>query len=156
MSETLWTFALRLYEQPGVETACLDLQAEGADVCLLLTGAWLGNSGCVYQAQHVSTLQRWAKPWREAIVVPLRELRIEWREAARADAELHVRREDLKRLELQAERILLERLAELSSEWPRGAKREVREWLQACAGEAGQRRRDALQVLGDATSELSA
>ena len=45
MPTDLWDFAQRLYARPGVESACLHLQEAGADVCLLLCGAWLERHG---------------------------------------------------------------------------------------------------------------
>jgi len=41
MPTDLWRFAETLYQRPGVEAACLQLQAQGADVCVLLCAAWL-------------------------------------------------------------------------------------------------------------------
>ncbi|MCK1787400.1 TIGR02444 family protein, partial [Pseudomonas sp. TNT11] len=40
MCADLWSFALSTYARPGVEAACLRLQEQGADVCLLLCGAF--------------------------------------------------------------------------------------------------------------------
>ena len=45
MCADLWSFALSTYARPGVEAACLRVQEQGADVCLLLCGAWLEQRG---------------------------------------------------------------------------------------------------------------
>ncbi|WP_284733726.1 TIGR02444 family protein, partial [Pseudomonas aeruginosa] len=45
MTGNVWKFAVDVYARPGVETACLALQEQGADVCLLLVAAWLGRRG---------------------------------------------------------------------------------------------------------------
>lgn len=62
MHTDLWNFALHLYARPGVEAACLALQDEGADVCLLLCGAWLeaGRAGVTPSAY--STCNSWPLP----------------------------------------------------------------------------------------------
>ena len=72
----LWTFALACYARPGVEDACLQLQAAGADVCLLLCGAWLQVRGIACTQPRMARLQAVAEPWRSEVVTPLRDLRL--------------------------------------------------------------------------------
>ena len=67
----LWTFALACYARPGVETACLELQNQGADVCLLLCGAWLQARGVACSAR-LQALTALAAPWRGDVIEPLR------------------------------------------------------------------------------------
>ena len=45
MCTDLWNHALALYARPGVEEACLGVQALGGDVCLLLCATWLQARG---------------------------------------------------------------------------------------------------------------
>ncbi|MDQ7983509.1 TIGR02444 family protein [Pseudomonas sp. G34] len=140
MSADLWTFATTLYARPGVEAACLELQAAGADVCLVLCGLWLDSRGVAYDPEREGQLRRLAEPWQREVVVPLRALRQGWCEAALADTELAALRQQVKQLELQAERTQLERLQGLSSTWPTDGPAR-RTWLDelAVAGEARER-----------------
>ncbi|MDV7211948.1 TIGR02444 family protein [Azotobacter beijerinckii] len=114
----LRAFALQLYRRPGVESACLDLQAQGADICLLLCGAWLEARGISCTSGRCAALRQLAQPWQAAVVAPLRRLRQDWRTAARDDTALNVLRERLKALELDAEWELLRRLEAACRDWP--------------------------------------
>lgn len=148
MHNDLWEFALKVYARPGVQAACLRLQADGGNVCLLLCGAWLGSHGVTPTTARVAQLQQAAGPWHTAVIEPLRSVRQEWREQARNDARLEGLREQVKALELQAEKVLLEDLQDVALAWTGGGGRDVQQWLQAL-GPAKQDR-DALQVLRDA------
>lgn len=116
--QDLWNFALELYARAGVEQACLELQEAGNDVCLLLTGAWLQRRGVRCLDERLQALQALAGPWQREVVTPLRQVRQDWRANASQDAELAALREQVKKLELQAERILLDRLQALAENWP--------------------------------------
>jgi uncharacterized protein (TIGR02444 family) len=116
--QDLWNFALELYARAGVEQACLELQEAGNDVCLLLTGAWLQRRGVRCLDERLQALQALAGPWQREVVTPLRQVRQDWRANAGQDAELAALREQVKKLELQAERILLDRLQALAENWP--------------------------------------
>ena len=86
---------------PGrAETACLALQEQGADVCLLLVAAWLGRRGVSCSKERAQILENAARPWRETVIEPLRRLRCAWREAATHDACLAELREEMKAQEL--------------------------------------------------------
>jgi uncharacterized protein (TIGR02444 family) len=125
--QDLWNFALELYAKPGVEKACLELQDAGNDVCLLLTGAWLQQRGVRCLDERLRALTAVAGPWQREVISPLRQTRRGWRTAAQEDAELAALREQIKKLELQAERVLLERLQTLAESWPCEAGEE--DWL---------------------------
>ncbi|ANI12824.1 TIGR02444 family protein [Pseudomonas citronellolis] len=156
MTEDIWSFALDLYAQPGVEAACLELQEAGADVCLLLAGAWFAARGLACSGQRLDTLAKASANWQREVVKPLRTLRQQWKTAARNDAHLKELRETLKTLELRAERLQLERLAEAGRGWTEEAGSELDAWLQGCAGEAGKARRGALQQLRTAAASRAA
>ncbi len=143
----LWTFALACYARPGVESACLELQAQGADVCLLLCGAWLEVRGSASDPVRLGQLRAIATPWQQHLQ-PLRQLRQQWRAAAQQDAALHRLREQLKSLELQGERVLLERLERCSDTWPTSAQQA--HWLEALLPVDSESSRAALAVLRDA------
>lgn len=158
MADDLWRFALTLYARPGVEAACLDAQARGADVCLLLAGAWLGRRGVDCDPQRVAALKALTRPWRDSVVAPLRGLRQGWRDAARDDPELAALRERVKALELEAERVLLQRLAHCADDWPADVAGDatdavVRTWLEALAGDAASSAAQALDDLRRAVPE---
>ncbi|GAC1031621.1 TIGR02444 family protein [Pseudomonas sp. No.21] len=152
MPPDLWSFALDLYARPGVEDACLRLQERGADVCLLLAGAWLARRGVRHDDAREEQLRLIAEPWQREVVEPLRALRRGWREAAAMDEELRALREAVKRLELDAERRLLARLEQAAAPWPEAAGHDV-DWLEGLAGKAGESDRDALQSLRVAALE---
>ncbi|WP_287031149.1 TIGR02444 family protein [Pseudomonas sp. UBA6310] len=134
MPADLWSFALARYARPGVENACLALQAEGADVCLLLCGAWLGARRVSCTAARAEQLKALAKPWQATVVMPLRQLRQGWKAAAGSDAALTELREQVKALELRAEHELLRRLESASADWPEDASETTQDWLRALAG----------------------
>lgn len=144
MHTDLWKFATHLYARPGVEAACLTLQDQGADVCLLLCAAWLNAGGIDPAPERVEQLRQLAHAWQRQVVTPLREVRRQWRTAARQDTALARLREQVKALELEAERTLLERLQRAAQGWSRGAV--AGDWLAPLTPE-GARHHDALQVL---------
>lgn len=147
MCADLWSFALSTYARPGVEAACLRLQEHGADVCLLLCGAWLEQRGVARLPERVAALQQLARPWRTRVVEPLREMRVQWRAMAQQDAQLAELREHVKALELEAERALLTRLEALAQTWPTNEVTGRHEWLESLATEAANLDHNALQQL---------
>lgn len=147
MPSDLWSFTLDFYARPGVEQACLSLQASGANVCLLLCGVWLARRGVVCSVERAREIGQLATPWHDEVVRPLRELRTQWREGAKQDTQLSLLREQVKALELGAERELLARLQARTLEWPAQQTGGQEDWLICLAGEAAGQNRDALQVL---------
>lgn len=101
MANPFWDFSLERYGADGVAPACLLLQDDfGLDVNLLLYAAWLAHRGQRLSEAHLEALERLVAEWREGVVSPLRAL---CRELRRYPAAATLR-EELKRLELQAER----------------------------------------------------
>jgi len=133
MQEDLWEFALAVYARPGVEGACLRLQEAGADVCLVLTALWLDRRACALDTGGLARLQRAAQHWQDTVVRPLRQLRQAWKAASGADESLAALREQLKGLELAAEREQLARLARLVAHWPCRDAQAPGGWLHALA-----------------------
>ncbi|MBP5956321.1 TIGR02444 family protein [Pseudomonas anatoliensis] len=146
MSSDLWSFALATYARPGVEDACLQLQTAGVNVCLLLCGLWLEQRGASCDEQRAGQLQALTGPWDIEVVQPLRTLRMQWKARALDDVVLKGIREQVKALELEAERTLLSRLEGIAQLWGRNGAGSVG-WLEALAGSAANLNRDALQVL---------
>ncbi|NWD05392.1 TIGR02444 family protein [Pseudomonas gingeri] len=153
MHADLWTFSLETYTRPGVEEACLALQAQGANVCLLLCAAWLGVRGVSCEPERLAQLCRVAHPWQVEVVQPLRQLRGQWRAMALQDSELKVLRDQVKALELEAERQLLLRLERLSWDWPQGIADDLAAWLDGSTAQTAHLNRDALQQLRVAVSQ---
>ena len=149
MPTDLWSFAQTLYAYPAVAKACLRLQANGADVCLLLTALWLEQRQVACTETRSTELQVLARHWQHEVVKPLRQLRLNWRTAAQQDQQLALLREQVKSLELQAEQTLLLRLEQTSHEWP---AETAGEWLISLAGIAGRDNRDALEQLHTAVA----
>ena len=73
MCADLWSFALSTYARTGVEAACLRLQEQGADVCLLLCGAWLERRGVALTLERTQALRQIAEPWQSQVVEPDRK-----------------------------------------------------------------------------------
>lgn len=146
MPTDLWRFAQAFYQRPGVEAACLQLQAQGADVCLLICAAWLGRRGVACTAERAEQLRQLAEPWQREVVAVLRQVRQDWRQAAGQDGELAELREQVKQLELTAERIQLQRLARLGEGWPAESAQDLASWLERMAPQT-QADRDPLQLL---------
>lgn len=149
MPPDLWRFAEEVYQCPGVEAACLQLQAQGIDVCLLLCALWLDAREVPWDDTRGQALRDLAQPWQMQVVMPLRQLRQSWRGAAQGDNALARLREEVKRLELEAERELLQRLATLSREWPSVGGTQQR-WLAQLMADP-----DALQRLRVAAAQVA-
>ncbi|WP_207284035.1 TIGR02444 family protein [Pseudomonas sp. FW300-N2F2] len=152
MSPDLWSFSLDLYAKPGVEPACLTLQSAGVNVCLLLCGLWLERRGVACNEQRLQQLRQLTEPWEAEVVRPLRALRSQWKTGARQDTALDSLREQVKRLELEAERRLLERLQAAAEDWPEEQRNDSALWLQRLAANAEPASRDALHQLRVAVS----
>ena len=132
---------------PALKHACLQLQSAGVNVCLLLCGLWLGQRGVACNEQRLQQLRNVAEPWDADVVRPLRALRMQWKVAAAEDAELNTLREQVKTLELEAERHLLLRLERSAQSWPQDEATDLSAWLEGVAAGAAHLDRDALHQL---------
>ncbi|MNP52832.1 hypothetical protein D3C76_1472520 [compost metagenome] len=144
---------MALYARPGVEAACLALQAQGGDVCLLLCATWLQARAVAVLDERAQALRDVAEPWQREVVVPLRSLRQQWRAAAQGNAQLAALREQVKGLELQAEKALLERLQDRARQWPADSHEPTDDWLAKLAPDQA-RHHDALVQLRVAAAAL--
>jgi uncharacterized protein (TIGR02444 family) len=147
MSSDLWSFSLGTYARPGVEAACLNLQSAGVNVCLLLCGLWLGQRGVACNELRLQQLRGVAEPWDADVVRPLRALRTQWKIIATKDAGLDALREQVKTLEMEAEKHLLLRLERAAQSWPQREATDVSAWLDGVAAGAAHLNRDALHQL---------
>jgi len=129
--QTLWAAMVRRYtETPGLMATCLALQdRHGVDVVLALF-LWLADAaGLSPTAAEAAALQDAVQPWRQNVVLPLRGVR-NWQKAhATAEAEL-AHRESVKALELQAERLELDLLAQVFRTQSGGGQAAARQYLQ--------------------------
>ncbi|MDC6379149.1 TIGR02444 family protein [Pseudomonas graminis] len=155
MLSDLWSFTLDFYARPGVEQACLNLQANGANVCALLCGVWMDRRGVQFDPERARQIGQLADPWHEQVVGPLRDVRTRWKADAIEDEELKALRDRLKTLELDAERELLVRLQRLTKDWPERDAQPTGVWLEALAGGAAHASPDALQILLRAGTDIA-
>ncbi len=122
-----WRFSLGLYRRGGVEQACLGLQnACGADVNLLLFCCWMASQGKSLDKRALRRAIAAVRPWQEEVVRPLRRARRALKRpgAARPDARRARLRQDVLRLELEAEYVEQLLLAGLAAGLPRPARRQ--------------------------------
>jgi len=107
MNNPLWEFAVTRYAHEAVASACLRAQDEaGSDVNLLLYAAWLAGQQCELRSQHLADVDAELAQWRSRVVMPLRQLRRDWKGLAEAKQ----LREKVKSLELAAEQREVEQL----------------------------------------------
>jgi uncharacterized protein (TIGR02444 family) len=100
-----WQFSLEYYARPGVEAACLALQDEaGADVDLLLYLLFCARHGRALSGEEVARLDRLVADWRAEVVRPLRAIRRRLKTGF-PDIAAEALRSEVKRLELEAERL---------------------------------------------------
>ena len=120
-----WDFSLRVYGQPGVAPACLELQdRHGLDVNLLLLCCWLGHCQKAKPSRaQVAALADAVAAWHNDVVRPLRQARrrLKAPDAAIPPALAEALRREVKRIELDAEHIeQLARAARLPASEPAG------------------------------------
>lgn len=117
MSETgflqhLWPDMCAAYRDAALAQACLGAQEKWqADVPLLLVLCLAHHAGHAIGRPELETLIRESAAWRETIVMPLRQARQQMKTRFTAPAETALR-EQIKRLELEAEHLHVLRLAE--------------------------------------------
>jgi uncharacterized protein (TIGR02444 family) len=115
LDNPLWRFALAHYRRRGVAVACLALQdGAGIDVNLLMFALWHGASGRgQLGGTALSRLVRAVAAWQSNVVTPLRDLRRRLKPLTDDPAlgllmrPISGLRSDVKRLELEAERVEL-------------------------------------------------
>jgi len=112
-----WRFSLGFYRQPGVGEACIRLQDEaGVDVNVLFFLLWHAALERSLSRAEIEAVEQRIAPWREQVVVPLREIRRAIKipppviEAGTSEAY----RTKVKGLELEAERLQQEALYDLA------------------------------------------
>jgi uncharacterized protein (TIGR02444 family) len=116
----LWDWTLKAYARPGVPEACLELQDQhGQNTSLLLWAVWAEAADPDLLARAAEAARRW-----EAVAVaPLRAVRRALKPALPPieDARREGLREDVKAVELRAERVLMETLEAMTDDEQGGA-----------------------------------
>lgn len=132
---TLWDWAVAAYKRDQVSEACLALQDfHEQNVCLMLWGAWCAETGRYPDEDTLEAAADTARAWETTTVAPLRAVRRTLKAPVPdldTDARLAVR-EQIKAVELAAERHLLLQLQDLAPA-PNGASRPVLEGMADAA-----------------------
>jgi uncharacterized protein (TIGR02444 family) len=112
-----WQFSVKFYAVPGVAPACIELQDHAkVDVNVLFFLLWNATQKRALDNAEVAELDRLIGAWRNAAVIPLRDVRRALRSPppvmAREVAEGF--RTRIKQVELEAERLQQEALYDLA------------------------------------------
>lgn len=132
---SLWDWALTAYAAEGVADACVELQdAAGQNVPLLLWAGWCAAEGRAPDEDTLEAACDTARAWQETAIAPLRAVRraLKGRAPDLADADREAVRDQVKAVELDAERRLLSALEGLAPA-PSGSPRPPLEALVAVA-----------------------
>ena len=108
-----WNFSLQFYARDGVGASCIELQDQyGVDVNVLLYLFFLATQGRAVARDDVTRIDAEVRAWRDEVVKPLRSVRRALRSTIGAsDSSLaQSLRTEVKRIELEAERIQQETL----------------------------------------------
>jgi len=108
-----WQFSLTFYAQDGVAPACLRLQdRHGLDVNIVLYCCWAADRGVALDAAAIAGITDGTVAWRRAVIQPLRAVRRALGKgiALVAAPAREILRDDVKRLELDAEHLLQDTL----------------------------------------------
>ncbi len=108
-----WDWAIAAYARPGAAEACLQLQDDHAQsVPFLLWAAWAAQDGRVLSPATLALGAAVAAAWDEAAVHPLRQVRrgLKAHLLGLPDAAREAVRQQVKAVELAAERALIEAL----------------------------------------------
>lgn len=111
MSQDLWAFSCRVYSDDAVSSVCLALQDDfGLDVNCVLACVWYGWTGAgVLRGSQVSAMVSQSHMWGDSVVRPLRAVR-RWLKPQAGDVAIGPFRDQVKALELDAERHLQTRI----------------------------------------------
>ncbi|MGH1485405.1 MAG: TIGR02444 family protein [Cellvibrionaceae bacterium] len=122
-ASSLWDFAIDLYNKPGVETTCLQLQDEhGFDIPLLLFCCWAGWRYGAVSVEQLQPVINFSQEWSEQNIQPLRDMRRAMKYGYSQQwpvdqSDYEDLRQQVKKAELMSERFLLEGLEKLTDQW---------------------------------------
>ncbi|KRB40444.1 MAG: TIGR02444 family protein [Pseudomonadota bacterium] len=112
---SLWDWTLEAYSRPGVPEACLTLQDDhGLNTSFLLWAVWAEGPDAAVLAAAANA----GKVWDARVLAPVREIRRTLKPpfAAIDDGARESLREDVKAVELRAERVLMETFEALTEQ----------------------------------------
>jgi uncharacterized protein (TIGR02444 family) len=112
-----WRFSLKFYAMPGVAPACIELQDRAnVDVNVLFFLLWNATQKRALGNAEVAELDRLIGAWRNAAVIPLRDVRRALRSPppVMAPEVAESFRTRIKQVELEAERLQQEALYDLA------------------------------------------
>lgn len=115
---SLWDWSVQAWAAPGVAEASLDLQdRQGQNAPLLLWAAWCATTGRGLDEETLEAACDTARAWSATVVEPLRALRRQLKGPIPDldDAPRQAVREQVKAIELEAERHLLAALEALTT-----------------------------------------
>ncbi|MGB0466973.1 MAG: TIGR02444 family protein [Pontibacterium sp.] len=104
----LWRYALTLYGQDKVEPACLQLQAAGLSINMLIFCIWLGLEGRTFEPDRLTR----AGQWRAQITGPVRGIRYQVRDCKAQAAAWEPCYVALKKAEMACEQVEVALLCE--------------------------------------------
>ncbi len=121
LKSSLWNFAVSIYQENGVSTACLFLQDScDVDVPLLLCAGFLAVNGKCFDPAILSALQKQTSPWQRDVVQSLRVVRQKLKSEpypAQID-KVEALRLSVKEAELSAEKIQLNMMEDATAQVP--------------------------------------
>jgi uncharacterized protein (TIGR02444 family) len=120
-----WRFSLQFYKQAGVSDACIALQDHyGLDVNLLLFLFWLASERQTLSADDVKRLDATIRSWRELTIIPIRDARRKLKGAKTFvdPVKQEAFRDQVKAVELSAEKLQQEALYEFTKSGPLGTQ----------------------------------
>ena len=112
----LWDYAVEIYNRPGMSDLCLMFQDEcGLDICVILFISWCSKQGILIEENLLTQVDQSVSVWNRDVVTPLRGIRRELNLDSKGITQKTVPdfREHLKALELEAEHLELNALADL-------------------------------------------
>lgn len=113
-AEAFWSFSTGLYAKPGVEAALLALQdVDGLEVNLVLFCLFAGQRGQSLDGPSIAAIQGIGHIWGREVVEPLRAARRQLKPLASGNGTAAGLRDEVKRLELAAEKAMQAALADL-------------------------------------------
>lgn len=117
----LWPDMCAAYRDPDLAKACFGAQEQWqADVPLLLVLSIADRAGLFLSKDALQTLTLASEAWQETTIRPLGKIRQSMKGRFTDPAELGLR-EDIKRLELEAERLHVHRIAALLPDLEKGS-----------------------------------
>ena len=132
----VWPAICAAYRDDGLATACIAMQNRfRADIPFLLVLGIVDRVGHGPGKTELAKLVAASRDWQEAAIAPLRHIRKSMKGRFTAPAEMSLR-DDIKRLELEAERLHVQRIAALFPDAGESSERSAHDYLTMCGAPA--------------------